>query len=340
MNMFNRCRTYGLLADARHRNVVAATMTVFLYAFGGAGHDVLADDATEVVIESIAGQVMLSSGQRSLEVKAGKVVPLPLAVETGPAGSITLKQGRTRIAVAGGSEAEIQDTKRRGTPIERVIQKNGSIYYEIAPRDKNRMSVETPFLVAVIKGTQFNIVVDERSATVALFEGKLEIVSEAESVDLLPGEVATRSDTSASISRLSPLTPASLTRRGDDGAGNDVPVDSQSDATSLLEQDLVELNSDLENGPLVAAGDDDLDDGSDDGLDDGVDDGLDDGGDDGSDDSGDDGGFDDDDDGGGDDGGFDDDDDDDDGGDDFDDSDDDGFGDSDDSDESDDSDDD
>lgn len=324
--MLNRRKPHGLLTDTRQSNVVAATMAVLLFALGGAGHDVFADAANEVVIESSVGQVALTSGGRSLEVKVGNTVPLPLAVETGPDGSITLQQGRTRIAVASGSKTKIPETKRRGTPIERVIQENGSIYYEIAPRDDNRMSVETPFLVAVIKGTQFNVVVDDRSATVALFEGKLEIISGVESVDLLPGEVATRSDTSASISRLSPVTPTSLTRRGDEGAGNDVVVGWQSDATSLLEHDLAELNSDLDDGTQVSVGDDDMDDGGDDGLDDGGDDGLDDGGDDSLDDGGDDG-LDD----GGDDG-LDDDDFDDDGDDDFDDSDDDGFGDSDDSD--------
>ena len=58
-----------------------------------------------------------------------------------------------------------------------------------------KLRVETPLLVAVIKGTQFNVAVQPDSTTISLFEGRLEIRTpdDTDVVQLNAGEIAIRS---------------------------------------------------------------------------------------------------------------------------------------------------
>ena len=63
----------------------------------------------------------------------------------------------------------------------------------MGPRGARRLRVETPYLVAVIKGTQFNVAVTADSSTVSLHEGRLEILATEENIpaiELNAGEVA------------------------------------------------------------------------------------------------------------------------------------------------------
>ena len=81
------------------------------------------------------------------------------------------------------------------------MQHRGNVFYDVAPRDVGKLRVETPLLVAVIKGTQFNVAVQEDSTTISLFEGRLEIRTPDDSdvVQLNAGEIAIRSRADGSI---------------------------------------------------------------------------------------------------------------------------------------------
>ena len=90
--------------------------------------------------------------------------------------------------------------------VERIIQIRGNAFYSIGKRTGTRLRVEAPYLVAVIKGTQFNVAAQEDSTTIALFEGHLEVRASDDSdvVDLDAGEIAIRrrNDVSISVLRL------------------------------------------------------------------------------------------------------------------------------------------
>src|ERR1044071_3698397 len=126
---------------------------------------------------------------------------LPARIVTGDDGTIGLEQAKTTIAVAPNSDVEIPAEAVDGQLIARLVQHRGNVFYDVAHRDVGKLRVETPFLVAVIKGTQFNVAVQEDSTTISLFQGQLEIRSpESDAVVLLnAGEIATRSLTDRSI---------------------------------------------------------------------------------------------------------------------------------------------
>src|SRR5690606_6804327 len=105
------------------------------------------------------------------------------------------------ISIAPQSDVEIPSDAAEGHLVARLVQHSGNVFYDVQKREAGRLRVETPFLVAVIKGTQFNVAVQGDSTTISLFEGRLEIRTpdDDEIVQLNAGEIAIRSALDDSI---------------------------------------------------------------------------------------------------------------------------------------------
>jgi hypothetical protein len=184
---------------------VQTTIRVFLLtAFALLGFPTTSDAApatTEsIVVTAVQGDVRVTLGGESRAAKPGMVVRPPATIRTRD-GTLELRQGGTRVSIARDSEIAIPAAGVRGKPVDRIVQPRGNAFYDVAPRSGSKLRVETPYLVAVIKGTQFNVAANEESATVSLFEGRLEIWTPDESdvVQLNAGEIATRSRTDRAI---------------------------------------------------------------------------------------------------------------------------------------------
>jgi hypothetical protein len=149
--------------------------------------------ADSLFVENTAGAVRILQDDEWQPPHTGMSIALPAVVSTGSDGSIRLRQSETVIAVAADTAIELYRGSA-GQTLQRVVQKRGSAFYDIAPRGESRLRVETPYLVAVIKGTEFNVTVTPESSTVALFEGRLQV--EAPDIgdvrDLFEGQIARR----------------------------------------------------------------------------------------------------------------------------------------------------
>jgi hypothetical protein len=154
-----------------------------------------------IYVTSVAGDVRVTMDGRAREVKPGSVIKPPATIRTGRDGAVELRQGGTRASVASDTQVEIPALPLRGKFVEHIVQPRGNVFYDVAPRERNKLRVETPYLVAVIKGTQFNVASHPDSATVSLFEGRLEIWTPdgSDVVQLNAGEIATRSRGDARI---------------------------------------------------------------------------------------------------------------------------------------------
>lgn len=149
--------------------------------------------AGPLIVEDTAGAVRVRHGDAWQPPVQGMTVELPAVVSTGDDGSVRLRQGETVITVASSTAIELYQGSA-GRMLQRVVQSRGNAFYDIAPRKDNRLRVETPYLVAVIKGTEFNVSVSAESSTVALFEGRLQIEASdvGDVVDLFEGHIARR----------------------------------------------------------------------------------------------------------------------------------------------------
>lgn len=159
--------------------------------FAPAAHAI---DAGDIVVTSLKGEVQVTMNGGRRDVRPGTVLELPAIVSTGRDGAIDLRQGATSVSVGPDTQLEFPALEMPGGPIDRIQQPRGNAFYDVGKRGSRKLRIETPFLVAVVKGTQFNVATREDDTTIALFEGQLEIRSTdgSEVVDLVAGEIASR----------------------------------------------------------------------------------------------------------------------------------------------------
>jgi hypothetical protein len=156
---------------------------------------------TDVVVTAVSGDVSATMAGAPAELRVDSKVALPTRIVTGSDGAVGLAQAQTAITIAADTDIEIPAEAAEGQLIARIVQHRGNVFYDVAHREVGRLRVETPFLVAVIKGTQFNVAVQGDSTTISLFEGRLEILTPDldETIQLDAGEIAVRSRIDGSI---------------------------------------------------------------------------------------------------------------------------------------------
>jgi hypothetical protein len=128
-----------------------------------------------VVVAAAAGDVRVTSGGAPVKAANGMTLLLPASIHTGTNGSIELRQGRTIVNVGANSQVDIPESGDPSETLDRIVQARGNVYYDVAKRPSRKLRVETPYLVAVIKGTRFNVSATDAVATVSLFEGVIEL---------------------------------------------------------------------------------------------------------------------------------------------------------------------
>jgi len=163
-------------------------------------------DSGDIIVVSSKGEVHITMNGAERKVRAGGVLELPAQVRTGRDGNVELRQGTTTVSVGPETLLEFPALEKRGAPIDRIVQPRGNAFYNIGKRDGRKLRVETPYLVGVIKGTQFNVASQDEATTISLFEGLLEVraTDDSDVVDLKAGEIASRKrgDKSISIIRM------------------------------------------------------------------------------------------------------------------------------------------
>jgi FecR protein len=151
-------------------------------------------DTGDIIVKAIKGEVHVTMNGAERAVRAGVVLELPATIRTGRDGAVDLAQGATTVSVGPETLLEFPALETRGGPIDKIVQPRGNAFYSIGKREGRRLRVETPYLVAVIKGTQFNVAAQDQSTTVSLFEGLLEVraIDDSDVVNIKAGEIAAR----------------------------------------------------------------------------------------------------------------------------------------------------
>ena len=202
---------------SRDKNKHSAVFHVVRRLFGSAGallavcvalfvSPAFAVDSGDIVVASSKGEVHITMNGAERKVRAGGALELPATVRTGRDGSVELRQGATTVSIGPETLLEFPALEKRGAPVDRIVQPRGNAFYDIGKREGRKLRVETPYLVGVIKGTQFNVAAQEGSTTISLFEGRLEVraADDSDVVDLKAGEIASlkRGDKSISVLKM------------------------------------------------------------------------------------------------------------------------------------------
>jgi hypothetical protein len=113
------------------------------------------------------------------------------SIRTGKSGRVLLTRGNETLLLAPNSAIALPQQAKDGmtTTIEQAA---GSILLDVEHRDVQHFEVVTPFLAAVVKGTQFRVTVNERGGQVEVTRGQVQVsdFKSGQFALVLPGQTA------------------------------------------------------------------------------------------------------------------------------------------------------
>ena len=151
-----------------------------------------ADDGIWSVSKS-SGEVWISSnGAQQASLKQEDTLKPGDTIRTGRNGRVLLVRGEETILIAPDSVIGVPTEKKDGLPTT-ILQQAGSILLEVEKRNVKHFEVETPYLAAVVKGTQFSVTVNAASTSVDVRRGQVEVsdFKSGQIAQVLPGQTAT-----------------------------------------------------------------------------------------------------------------------------------------------------
>jgi hypothetical protein len=113
-------------------------------------------------------------------------------IRTGRNGRVLLVRGEETILIAPNSVIGVPTENKDGMSTT-ILQQAGSILLEVEKRNVKHFEVETPYLAAVVKGTQFSVTVNAANTRVEVSRGQVEVADfkSGEIAQVLPGQAAT-----------------------------------------------------------------------------------------------------------------------------------------------------
>jgi FecR-like protein len=152
---------------------------------------VAAEDSIWSVTKS-SGEVWISSGDvQQASLKTDDSIKPGDTVRTGRNGRVLLVRGEEHIMIAPNSVVGLPSQPTEGLSTT-IVQKAGSILLEVEKRNVKHFEVETPYLAAVVKGTQFRVSVNATSTSVDVIRGQVEVADfkSGQIAQVMPGQKA------------------------------------------------------------------------------------------------------------------------------------------------------
>lgn len=125
-------------------------------------------------VSKASGEAWIGNGGvRLVSVTQTPVLRPGDTVRTGRNGRVLLVRGAESILVSPNSSISLPETGRAGMTT--VIQQAGSILLDVEKRNVQHFEVETPYLAAVVKGTQFRVSLVAGRAKVDVVRGQVQV---------------------------------------------------------------------------------------------------------------------------------------------------------------------
>jgi hypothetical protein len=157
----------------------------------GAGSGAAAQDAAWQVSKS-SGDVLVttSDGQQS-PLATGATLKPGDNVRTGQNGRVLLTRGAETILISPNSVIGLPAGSRSGLSTT-IVEQMGSILLEVEKKNVKHFQVETPYLAAVVKGTQFRVTVSNSESHVDVLRGQVEVTDfkSGQFALVMPGQAA------------------------------------------------------------------------------------------------------------------------------------------------------
>ena len=151
-----------------------------------------ADDGVWSVSKS-SGEVWLATdGAQPVSLNQDGTLKPGDTIRTGRNGRVLLVRGEETILISPNSVVGLPAEKKEGLSTT-IVQQAGSILLEVEKRNVKHFEVETPYLAAVVKGTQFSVTVGAGSTKVGVLRGQVEVsdFKTGQIAQVMPGQSAT-----------------------------------------------------------------------------------------------------------------------------------------------------
>ncbi len=151
-----------------------------------------ADDGVWSVSKSSGEVWIATTGAEQVSLKQEEVLKPGDTIRTGRNGRVLLVRGEETILISPNSVIGLPTEKKDGLSTT-VLQQAGSILLEVEKRNVKHFEVETPYLAAVVKGTQFSVTISAASTSVDVRRGQVEVsdFKSGQIAQVMPGQVAT-----------------------------------------------------------------------------------------------------------------------------------------------------
>jgi FecR protein len=151
-----------------------------------------ADDGVWSVSKS-SGEVWLTTqGAQQVALGSDNLLKPGDTIRTGHNGRVMLTRGAETILIAPNSVIGLPTDAQDGMATT-ILQRAGSILLDVERRNVKHFEVETPYLAAVVKGTQFRVTIDAGSTKVDVSRGQVEVADfkSGQIAQVTPGQTAT-----------------------------------------------------------------------------------------------------------------------------------------------------
>ncbi len=158
----------------RHQRVAPALVVATLALLSLLSSRVLAQDIQWRVARASGEVWLLAGGAQPVSLGGDAVLKPGDSVRTGKTGRLMLIKGEETMLLSPNTAITVPESTPDGLRTN-VQQQSGAITITAEKRGQNHFQVDTPYLAAVVKGTQFTVTVDGGSARVAVREGRVEV---------------------------------------------------------------------------------------------------------------------------------------------------------------------
>jgi FecR protein len=151
-----------------------------------------ADDGVWSVSKSSGEVWVTTTGAQPASLKQEDTLKPGDTIRTGRNGRVLLMRGEETILIAPNSVIGVPTENKDGMSTT-IQQQAGSILLEVEKRNVKHFEVETPYLAAVVKGTQFSVTIDGASTRVEVRRGQVEVsdFKSGQIAQIMPGQAAT-----------------------------------------------------------------------------------------------------------------------------------------------------
>jgi hypothetical protein len=151
-----------------------------------------ADDGVWSVGKATGDVWVATNGAQQASLNQQEALKPGDTIRTGRNGRVLLVRGEETILISPNSVVGLPTEKKEGLSTT-IIQQAGSILLEVEKRNVKHFEVETPYLAAVVKGTQFSVTVNAGSTKVGVLRGQVEVsdFKTGQIAQVMPGQAAT-----------------------------------------------------------------------------------------------------------------------------------------------------